>query len=247
MVLKALIFDVDGTLAETEELHRHAFNATFEDYGANRIWPDPARSWNWDQETYRRLLKTTGGKERIATYLRNDLNISPVEWSPKIAQLHGAKTQRYVEAVEAGGLVLRPGIGKLVEDARTAGLQLAIATTTSRANVDALCICCFGKSASELFDVIAAGDEVNKKKPAPDVYLLALERLGLSASEAMAIEDSENGLQSAKAAGLTCIVSPSVYTKCESHDLADIRIDSFSELQLSSLTREAGGTQDVPP
>lgn len=246
MVLRALIFDVDGTLSETEELHRHAFNAAFESCRANLIWPDPKRSWHWDQATYQRLLRTTGGKERIAIYLRNDLEILPEGWTAEIAHLHQTKTQHYTEAVKSGGLVLRPGIAELIEEAHTAGLKLAIATTTSRPNVEALCRCCFGSSASELFDVIAAGDEVANKKPAPDVYNLALRLLELSPSAAIAIEDSENGLRSAKAAGLTCAVSPSIYTMHEHHDLADFRVNCFSEFHLRSLMAGMSASNDMP-
>lgn len=233
MVLRALIFDVDGTLAETEEAHRQAFNETFAAHGVNAQWPDHARQWQWDQPTYRRLLKTTGGKERIAAYLRDDLGHNPEEWTTRIADLHRAKTKRYVDLLAEGGLDLRPGIRMLMDEARARGLKLAIATTTSRPNVDALCEACFAARSDDLFDVIAAGDEVPRKKPAPDVYELALERLGLLPADCIALEDSINGLRSAKAAGLACIVSPSVYTIEEDHAGADLIIGSFADLRFS--------------
>ncbi len=201
MPLEALIFDVDGTLAETEELHRRAFNETFAAEGLD---------WHWTQAEYRRLLQTTGGKERIARHMR-DLGLAP--GSIDIPALHRAKTDLYVRLMRAGGLDLREGIAALITEAKAAGLTVAIATTTSRPNVDALCEACFGAPAETLFSVIACGDEVAAKKPAPDVYDLALRRLGLPPEKALAFEDSTNGLRSAEAAGIVTVVTPSIYTE----------------------------------
>ncbi|MEL0438687.1 HAD family hydrolase [Phycobacter sp. K97] len=200
MPLEALIFDVDGTLAETEELHRRAFNETFAEKGLD---------WHWSEADYRRLLQTTGGKERIAHHMR-DLGLAPDRID--IPALHRAKTDRYVRLMGDGGLDLRPGIAALIAEAKDAGLKVAIATTTSRPNVDALCKACFGAPANTLFSVIACGDEVAAKKPAADVYDLALKRLGLPPENALAFEDSTNGLRSAEAAGIATIVTPSIYT-----------------------------------
>ena len=202
MTPKALIFDVDGTLAETEEAHRHAFNAAF------RAWDLP---WNWDRDTYRALLRTTGGKERIAAYCAGLPQPERLD-QDAIARLHGAKTEAYTASLQSGDLALRPGVQGLIARARAAGLRLAVATTTSLPNVDALARCCWGRPAAEVFDVIAAGDQVRAKKPAPDVFTLALDRLGLTADQALAFEDSRNGLLSAQAAGLAVIVTPSAYT-----------------------------------
>ncbi|MCR8546742.1 HAD-IA family hydrolase [Salipiger sp. P9] len=210
MTLRALIFDVDGTLAETEEAHRLAFNETFSARGLG---------WHWTRDDYRRLLKTTGGKERIRAYLAER---GASEDGLDIAALHAAKTTRYVEILESGGLALRPGVGDLVAAARNTGLRLAVATTTSRPNVEALCRCCWGRPGEAVFDVIAAGDEVAAKKPAPDVYDLALKRLGLPAALALALEDSRNGVLSAQAAGLRVIVTPSVYTEDEDFGAAEV-------------------------
>lgn len=197
---EALIFDVDGTLAETEELHRRAFNETFAAAGLG---------WFWSRDDYHRLLKTTGGKERMARHLQ-ETGGDPA--GVDIAALHRDKTARYAALVAEGALALRPGIAGLVAAARARGLRLAVATTTSRPNVEALCRACFGVPAGAVFDVIAAGDEVAAKKPAPDVYLLALDRLGLPPRAALALEDSRNGLLASVAAGIACIVSPSAYT-----------------------------------
>lgn len=198
---KALIFDVDGTLAETEELHRRAFNAAFSDAGL---------SWHWTRADYGLLLKTTGGKERIARYMAEigaeNLNVPAI---------HAAKTAHYTALMAAGGLPLRPGVADLITRARTLGKRLAIATTTSRPNVEALCFACFNAPANVVFDVLACGDEVRAKKPAPDVFLLALDRLGQRPETCLAFEDSRNGLRSALGAGLRCIVTPSAHTEGE--------------------------------
>lgn len=203
MRAEALIFDVDGTLAETEELHRRAFNETFAAAGLG---------WHWTQEDYRRLLQTTGGKERIARHMAE---IGEAPESRDIPELHRAKTARYTALMAEGGLGLRDGIAALIAEARASGLRLAVATTTSRPNVEALCHATFGQAAGAVFDVLACGDEVAAKKPAPDVFLLALARLGLPAAACLAFEDSANGLRSARAAGLSCIVTPSAYTAGE--------------------------------
>ena len=197
-MLRALIFDVDGTLAETEELHRLAFNVAFADAGLG---------WHWDPALYRELLAVTGGKERIAHFqLRT--GAAQVLAAEQVAFLHAAKTAHYTHYVRTEGPALRPGVRRLLHEARSAGVLLAIATTTSRDNIHSLLT-----AAGNLppFDVIAAGDDVPAKKPAPDIYLHALSALGVPASAAVALEDSINGLASARGAGLACVVTPSAY------------------------------------
>ena len=216
MTLRAIIFDVDGTLAETEELHRRAFNEAFAAAGLD---------WHWDRADYRRLLKVTGGKERIAAHVA-----AAGVASPDIPALHRDKTERYTALMAAGEIALRPGIAELIADARSEGLRIAIATTTSRPNVDALIRATMGADTGAIFDAVAAGDEVAAKKPAPDVYLLALHRLNLTAPEAVALEDSLNGFTSAHAAGLRCIVAASAYTDEETHPPPAIRIDGFERV-----------------
>lgn len=222
MSLRALIFDVDGTLAETEEAHRRAFNETFRQAGLD---------WHWPVEEYTRLLTTTGGKERIRRY-RDELAVTfPTD--EQIAALHERKTARYADILRDGDLKLRPGIRELIGAAREAGLKIAIATTTSRSNVTVLCEACWGICAEHVFDVIAAGDEVQAKKPAPDVYLLVLARLGLDADQAIAFEDSMAGLRAASAAGLRCAVTPSLYTRHEEFHGADWVCPDLSPSSLS--------------
>ncbi|WP_407493002.1 HAD-IA family hydrolase [Pseudooceanicola sp. MF1-13] len=221
MTLQALIFDVDGTLAETEDLHRHAFNQTFAAAGLD---------WHWTQDDYRDLLKVTGGKERMRFHRDQRREAGPDDAT--IATLHRDKTDRYGQAIAAGDIVLRPGVRSLVAQAREEGLALAIATTTSRANVDALIRACWRAPADEVFDVIAAGDEVDAKKPAPDVYELALTRLGVPPNAALAFEDTRNGVLSATAAGLRVVVTPSVYSAGEDFADASVVLRDLSKFKL---------------
>ena len=197
MPLAALIFDVDGTLAETEDLHRDAFNAAFAAAGLD---------WHWERAHYARLLEVTGGKERIAFHQRL-AGLPPLD-AAMIAGLHADKTARYTARIRDGGLALRPGIRRLLAEAAQAGIRLAIATTTTRANVEALLA---AASPLPAFEAIAAGDEVPAKKPAPDIYLLALRLLGLPAAACVAVEDTANGVASAVGAGLRCLVTTSAY------------------------------------
>lgn len=226
-MLQALIFDVDGTLAETEELHRRAFNETFAEAGL---------PWVWSQAAYKELLKTTGGKERMARHA-TEIGIDPA--SLPIAELHRAKTARYVDLMARGEIALRPGIDALIREARVAGRKVGVATTTSFENVEALARAVWGKGAREVFDDVAAGDMVAAKKPAPDVYDLALRQLGVAAADAVALEDSRNGLRSAQAAGLRCVISPGPYTADEDFSGADLIVGCFTELDgLAGLDRK---------
>jgi HAD superfamily hydrolase (TIGR01509 family) len=202
--------------------------------------PDAGAGWVWDQGLYERLLKTTGGKERIAAYLKGDLGVAPAPHADLIAQTHAAKTRRYAELMAPGQIALRPGIEEIIARAREAGLALGVATTTSAANIDALTLATLGKPARAVFDAVAAGDEVAAKKPAPDVYELALARLGLPAQDCLALEDSRNGLLSAKAAGLRCLVCPGVYTRAESFPEADRVTAAFSWEDIVALDAPAG-------
>lgn len=225
---RAIIFDVDGTLSETEETHRRAFNRAFEGAGL---------SWHWDQDLYRHLLGVTGGKERIRHYIE-DFGAEGVpedNLDEFIRSLHAEKTKAYTQMVTGGEVELRPGIRELIREARDAGFRLAIATTTTPANVDALLTATFGDDGHDLFEVICAGDSVPNKKPAPDVYLLALEQLGLPAGNCLAVEDSRNGLLSSHAAGIATIVTPGIYTHDQNFDEAALVIDDLEASQLPSI------------
>lgn len=204
MTLKALIFDVDGTLAETEELHRISFNQAFKEHGLN---------WNWGTEAYADLLQIAGGKERILHYSKL------INWGEIDAlELHARKTEIYTDRIIEGQVDLKAGVRALIEHGREAGLRLAIATTSSRENVDSLLKATLGPSSLDVFDAICCGDEVACKKPDPAIYQLALDRLSLNPSTCLAFEDSTNGLLSAIAAKLPVIITPSLYTS--NHDFS---------------------------
>lgn len=202
MTLRALVFDVDGTLAETEELHRRAFNESFKAFDL---------PWQWNSRLYAKLLRVTGGKERILHFTETYQPHLVDAVAPQIADIHRHKTRRYTELTEKVPIPLRTGVARLIHEARTAGLRLAIATTTSRPNVQALLRGSL-PGGEAVFASIVAGDDVARKKPFPDVYMRALEELGLDAGSCIALEDSRNGVLAARAAGLHVVATPSLYT-----------------------------------
>ena len=231
--LKALIFDVDGTLAETEELHRIAFNRAFAEAGI---------AWDWTVDVYRQLLLVTGGKERIRAFMDQSGHSEDVD----IPALHVRKTEIYRELVE-GSLELRPGVRCLIDGARRKGLRLAIATTTSRSNVDALLETTLGGGSAAWFDAICCGDEVQAKKPDPAIYLLALEQLGLPATSCLAIEDSDAGLQAALSAGIpNVVVTPSIFTSHHSFEGATIVLRDLAAMAESARESDVSGDGNLP-
>ena len=220
MSLIALLFDVDGTLAETErDGHRVAFNQAFAEAGLD---------WEWSVDLYGELLAITGGKERMRHYLQAH---RPDEFKERsesgeldslIPRLHQAKTRFYTELLSHGDIPLRPGVERLFHEAMSAGIRLAIATTTTPANVTALLTHTLGKESIGWFDIIAAGDIVPAKKPAPDIYDYALKERQWDAANCIAFEDSENGIQSSHGANLTTIITVNDYTR--EHDFSGAHI-----------------------
>ncbi|WP_431204934.1 HAD family hydrolase [Bradyrhizobium betae] len=224
----ALIFDVDGTLAETEELHRQAFNHAFTRHGLD---------WHWDRSVYKELLRVTGGKERIRAYhdrLRTALPLSDAD----IAALHRIKTAHYAELIETGCCPLRPGVTDLLAAAKARGQRLAIATTTSHGNIDALLSQALGSRWAADFDAIVAGDDVRHKKPAPDVYLEVLARLKLDASDCIAIEDSANGLIAASCANIPVLITRSMFFRDDDFSEARVVLNDLSELGVQTKSEK---------
>ena len=206
-MLEALIFDVDGTLADTErDGHRPAFNAAFAEAGL---------PWHWDAALYGELLEVTGGKERIRFFCERHAPefLQQADAEARIRELHAAKTRHYVELC-AKGIPLRPGVERLLREARAAGLRLAIATTTTPENISAL----LAPDLLALFEKVGAGDTVPNKKPAPDIYQWVLAQLGLPAAACLAIEDSANGLKASRGAGLATVITRTAYT--DDHDFS---------------------------
>jgi HAD superfamily hydrolase (TIGR01509 family) len=223
MAVKAIIFDVDGTLADTEDGHRKSFNKAFAENGLD---------WYWDVALYDKLLKVTGGKERIKYFVetfRPDF-VKPADYEGFVKHLHAVKTMHYTTMLREGNIPLRPGIKQLIHDAHAAGIKLAIATTTSPENVSTLLEVGLGKDWESYFDANGCGDIVPHKKPAPDIYLWVLDELKLAPEQCIALEDSNNGLRSALAAGIKTYVTTNPYTHWHDFDGAAGIFDDLSDL-----------------
>ncbi|HEY9810636.1 MAG TPA: HAD-IA family hydrolase [Halomicronema sp.] len=218
--LKALIFDVDGTLADTErDGHRLAFNAAFKEAGFD---------WFWDENLYGKLIEVAGGKERIKFYLSEYLPdfLPEKSWDEFLWELHKLKTKHYKVLLSQGVIPLRVGVKRLLAEARERGLRLAIATTSALPNVEALLA---GRIDQSWFEVIAAGDIVERKKPAGDIYCYVLAKMNLSSEECLVFEDSNQGLVAASSAGLKTIVTVNGYTQNHDFSGACLVVDCLGE------------------
>lgn len=239
--LRAVIFDVDGTLADTEpEGHRVAFNRAFDEFGLD---------WYWSVKEYGELLATTGGKERIRRFIDNGAPlpalVDRVGVDTAIARLHALKSEIYAAMVLAGRIPLRPGVLRLIHELREAGIRLAIATTTTPSSLASLIRANFRNDMTNLFDVIGAGDIVPHKKPAPDIYQWVLRRLNLPPDNCIAIEDSRPGLAAARGAGLTALVTTSAYTADDSFPDAVAVVSDLGEPD-RPMRQIAGAAATVP-
>jgi len=223
MTIKAIIFDVDGTLADTEDGHRLSFNKAFAECGLD---------WSWDVAMYDKLLKVTGGKERIKYFVSDFLQgyEKPADFDEYVKHLHAVKTKHYTTMLAQGGIPLRPGIKQLITEAHAAGITLAIATTTTPQNVAALLEVALGKDWERYFAANGCGDIVPHKKPAPDIYFWVLDKMGIKASDCIALEDSENGLKSSLAAGIKTYVTINHYTRNQDFSGAAAVFDDLSDL-----------------
>ncbi len=243
LMVRALIFDVDGTLAQTErDGHRVAFNLAFEGLGLD---------WHWDIDFYGQLLEIGGGKERLRHYIftycsdlllyphryRHSLELVNVsvsnfqgsEFDRFIVSVHRLKSQFYAQILKENQIPLRIGVKRLILEAREKGVRGAIASTASVENVKALLDSSFSQDMASWFEVIVAGDMVKKKKPAPDIYLLALEKLQLSPEECIVIEDTNQGLVAATNANLKTVVTVNDYSKNQDFELASLVLDHLGE------------------
>jgi HAD superfamily hydrolase (TIGR01509 family) len=225
-MVTTLIFDCDGVLADTERFgHLPAFNETFRHFGL------PVQ---WSEEEYGRRLRIGGGKERMASLLTPDfvaqagLPTDPDAQQAEIARWHEWKTRRFAEMVAAGDIAPRPGVGRIIQAALDAGWTLAVASTSAETSVRAILDHVAGADAAR-FGGVFAGDVVAHKKPAPDIYLLALERLGADRDATLVIEDSANGAAAAAAAGLACAITVNGYTRDEAFPEAPLVVDSLGD------------------
>lgn len=213
--LRAVLFDVDGTLVDSERSgHRVAFNRSFEELGL---------PYRWDEDLYGELLLVTGGKERIDHYLRGE-GVAEERRAELVPEVHKRKTRYFLDLVDQGAVPARPGAPRLIDELGAAGMRLGVVTTGSREWVETIVAQHFGL---DRFEIVVTGDQVPKKKPDPSAYEIALDRLGLAASSAVAMEDSLPGFTSAKAAGLPCVVVVNDYTKDEDFEGADLVVDGF--------------------
>lgn len=224
--MTAIVFDCDGVLADTERYgHRPAFNQTFREFGV---------PLEWSEDVYGERLKIAGGKERMASDLtpdfvqRNGLPADPEGQAALLAAWHKRKTEIYTEMVATGQIPPRAGVTRIIREAQDAGWKLAVASTSAEPSVRAILDRAAGPERAARFEVLA-GDCVAHKKPAPDIYLLALDRLGADPSEVLVIEDSRNGFEAATAAGLRCVITVNGYTEHEDFSGAALVVSSLGD------------------
>lgn len=240
-MLQALIFDVDGTLADTEPAHLAAFNHAFAEFGLD---------WHWDEAQYAQLLNISGGKERIRHYWKArqpDLReVEAMALQQSVDRLHETKTAAYESAINSGAVSLRPGVLKLMDEARSQGLQIAIASTTSPVNIAALLRREIGPDWRLNFSAIGDASTAPIKKPHPQVYLQMLAALKLPPAQCLAFEDSGNGLRAAVAAGLMTVITPTRYTADHDFSGALRVLPDLSRVDLAQLQRWHAQVKRMP-
>lgn len=238
--LRALIFDCDGVLAETErDGHRVAFNRAFAAQGCGL---------EWDPVLYKELVKVGGGKERMKHFF--DTTSWPAGTSDKetlIKELHQLKTDFYTQIIESGQLPARPGVARLIDEAIAASVKLAVCSTSNEKSVHTVIERLLGPQRKAKFDVILAGDVVSKKKPDPEIYTLALQRLGLKPTQCVVVEDNRNGLLAAKGAGIHCLVTTNSSTEDEDFHEADLVVSELGDpphvqVDLATVQRIVSGS-----
>lgn len=237
-----MLFDVDGTLADTErDAHRVAFNCAFAEAGLD---------WTWDVAQYGALLRIAGGRERLAHFIADSQpDVTESECTRLVRALHELKTAHYLRIVRAGAVALRPGVLRLLREAHDAGLVLAIATTTSRANVDVLLAHALPPGAQTWFRAIGAAENARQKKPDSEIYHYVLDAIGLAAADCIAFEDSAVGLRAARGAGVTTAVTQDAYSAGQDFSGALVVLSDLGEphalAQTISGTSPTRGYVDV--
>lgn len=230
--LEAILWDMDGVLADTErDGHRPAFNMAFSENNLDTVW---------DVERYGVLLEIGGGKERMTAHW-NEVGwpgqIPEEGRQDKVLQLHLRKTDIFMDMINEGNLPLRPGVLRVIDDAIAADLRLAVCSTSNVKAVTNLVQTLMGSERAAKFSIFA-GDMVKKKKPAPDIYNMAVERMGLNKSRCVIVEDSHIGLGAARAAGIACIVTKSSYTACEDFTGASMIVEDLNDDPATGVTLE---------
>jgi HAD superfamily hydrolase (TIGR01509 family) len=219
--IKALIFDQDGVIIDTEkDGHRVAFNKTFKEFGFN---------FEWDEDYYHELLQIAGGKERMKHHLQTKgfgKSIEPEDIDSLIKAMHKRKTEIFINLIKENALPLRPGVKRIMQEAIDKGLKIGICTTSNEKAAHAIA---YEILKDVKFDFVLAGDIVKKKKPDPEIYLLALNKSGLEPKECVVIEDSRNGLLAAKAAGMNVVVTTNHYTEKEDLSEADLIVTCLGD------------------
>jgi len=219
--IKAIFFDQDGVVIDTEkDGHRIAFNETFKEFGYDV---------EWDVDQYYELLQIAGGKERMRHYFHTEgllVDLKPDEEDELIKKLHKRKTEIFIGLIERGKLPLRPGVKRLMKEAMDHDLIIGICTTANERAANAIAK---GVLKEITFEFVLAGDVVSRKKPDPEIYLLALEKTGLKPEECLVIEDSRNGILAAKEAGMPVVATTNVYTEKEDLTEADIVVTCLGE------------------
>lgn len=219
---RALLFDVDGTLVDTEELHRQSFNQAFLRSGV---------SWDWNPALYAELLKVSGGHDRIARFIeRLDISTNEKErFRRLIPQIHRMKTREYGARLEEGLVQPRPGVVRLIQEASAAGIRIGFASTSASGNVTSLLAAAFEPSARFEVGAIAHVDMVPRRKPAPDLYEHLMRMLRVSPEDSVAIEDSANGVAAARAAGVFVVATPTQWTRGQDFSAADLVLPDLGD------------------
>jgi beta-phosphoglucomutase-like phosphatase (HAD superfamily) len=222
MKLNAILFDVGGTIAESEEIHRVSFNEAFKEFGLN---------WYWDEAIYRELVFIGGGKERIKHYITRAWPemLKQKNLTKYIESVHKIKGQIYEEFLNDSQLKARPGIIRLLKELKNEKIRLAIVSDTTEENLINLFKKGLGINPIEWFEILAHGGCTIQKKPSPDIYLWTLERLKLPPESCLAIEDAPRGVDSAIDAGLKVLVTPSIYTLEEKFEKSSLLLSHLGE------------------